>query len=365
MLVKAAVVNEKGGEIKFEDVSIGTPQANEVLIRIVATGICHTELGVQHQHIETPLPIALGHEGAGIIESLGPGVTEFEIGDHVVISFSYCGSCKTCLEGHPNSCEHFGSLNFGGKMLDGTTRLSTSENKVFSLFGQSSLATYAIAHKNNVVKVDKSVDLTILGPLACGIQTGAGTVFNKLQPGFGESIAIFGCGGVGLSAIMAATLTSCTNVIAIDVNEDRLRLALELGATHIINARNQDVNEEILNITGSGVEYAIESTGISDIVLQGVRALRTKGTLAVVGVSGNTTIHIHDDLIPPNRTIVGITQGDSIPKLFIPKLIETYKNGKFPFDRLIKKYSFNELNEALEDMRIGKTVKPVIVFDEV
>lgn len=208
MKASAAVVLEKSGDIRFTEVEVKEPHLNEVLVRIVSTGICHTDLGVCDQHIHTPIPIALGHEGSGIVERVGPGVTSFKPGDHVVMSFSYCGECESCLRGKPNACDRFFDLNFGGVMLDGTTRLSIGEQAVGTLFGQSSLATYATVHVNNLVRVDKELDLQLLGPLACGIQTGAGTVFNTLKPGFGESIAIFGCGGVGLSAVMAAKLTS-------------------------------------------------------------------------------------------------------------------------------------------------------------
>ncbi|WAH37552.1 NAD(P)-dependent alcohol dehydrogenase [Alicyclobacillus dauci] len=363
MEIRAAIVNEKDGAIRFEAVNLQEPQANEVRVRIVATGVCHTDLGVRAQHIQTPLPIALGHEGAGVIEQVGPGVTQFAPGDHVVISFSYCGNCANCLQGHPSGCEHFFELNFGGTMLDGTNRLAKEDKHVATLFGQSSLATHAIVHVNNLVRVDKDLDLRLLGPLACGIQTGAGTVLNKLRPNFGEQIAIFGCGGVGLSAVMGAALTGCSHIIAVDVNDDRLALAQELGATHVINGRNVDVVAEIQRLTGGGVHYAVESSGISAIVVQAVHSLRIRGTLAVVGVSGNTTLHIHDDLIPSNRTIVGVVEGSSIPKLFIPKLIEYYNKGRFPFDKLIKTYPVESLNEALDDMKSGQTIKPVITFE--
>lgn len=363
MEVKAAVVHEAGGEIVLEQVSLDEPKANEVLIKMVGTGVCHTDLGVQAQHIQTPLPIALGHEGAGIVEKVGPGVVDFEPGDHVVISFSYCNSCKSCLEGHPAACEQFGKLNFGGSHLDGTTRLShPNQQKVATLFGQSSLAEYAIAHTNNVVKVDKDVDLQLLGPLACGIQTGAGTVLRKLKPGFGESIVIFGCGGVGLSGVMAAKLAGAKNIIAVDIIPERLKLAKELGATHTINGKEVDTVEEIYKITGNGSEYVLEATGVPELILQGIRSLRARGVMAVVGVGPDTTLNIHDELIPPNRTIIGVVEGDSIPKLFIPQLIEYYKAGKFPFDKLIKRYPFEKLHEAIDDMKSGKTIKPVITF---
>lgn len=363
MDIKAAVVHEAGGEIQLETVTLDDPKANEVLIKMVGTGVCHTDLGVQAQHIQTPLPIALGHEGAGIVEKVGPGVTEFEPGDHVVISFSYCGACKSCLEGHPAACERFGPLNFGGAHLEGTTRLFKDRKEpVATLFGQSSLATYAIANTNNVVKVDKDVDLEILGPLACGIQTGAGTVLRKLKPGFGDSIVIFGCGGVGLSCVMAAKLTGAKNIIAVDIIPERLELAKELGATHTINGKEVDTVEEVYRITGSGSEYVMEATGVPDLILQGIRCLRARGIMAVVGVGPDLSFNVHDELIPPNRSIIGVVEGDSIPKLFIPQLIEYYKDGKFPFDKLIKRYPFEKLNEAIKDMNSGKTIKPIITY---
>lgn len=362
MEIKAAVVHEAEGDISLENVTIEEPKANEVLIKMVGTGVCHTDLGVKAQNIKTPLPIALGHEGAGIIEKVGPGVFDFEPGDHVVMSFSYCNSCKNCLEGHPAACERFGQLNFGGAHLEGTTRLAKGNDEVATLFGQSSLATYAIAHTNNIVKVDKDVDLRLLGPLACGIQTGSGTVLQRLKPGFGDSIVIFGCGGVGLSGVMGAKLTGAKNIIAVDIVAERLELAKELGATHTINGKEVDTVEEIFKITGNGAEYVLEATGVPMLILQGIRSLRARGVMAVVGVGPDTTLNIHDELIPPNRTIMGVVEGDTIPKLFIPELIEYYKAGKFPFDKLIKFYSFDQLNEAIDDMHSGETIKPVITF---
>ena len=362
MNIQAAIVEEKAGDVQWKNLTLSEPKPNEVLIRMVASGICHTDIGVQHQHIPAPLPIVLGHEGSGIIEKVGQGVTQFEKGDHVVISFSYCGHCKNCLEGHPAGCEQLFNLNFGGKMADGTHRLCCNNQIVSTLFGQSSLSTYVIAHVNNLVLVTKDVDLRLLGPMACGIQTGAGTVFNKLKPGFGQSIVIFGCGGVGLSAIMAAALTSCSAIIAVDVHVGRLQLAKQLGATHTINGNELNAIDEIIKITNGGADFSIESTGVSPVVIQAVRCLRARGTVAVVGVAGDTTLHIHDDLIPPNRMIVGVVIGDTIPKLFIPKLIEYYQKGKFPFDKLITFYNQGQLNEAMNDMLSGKTIKPVIVF---
>lgn len=363
MLIKGAFVKEKGS-IHLEELEIDQPKADEVLIKMVGTGICHTDFSVSNQEIPSPLPIVLGHEGAGIIEEIGESVTDFEIGDHVVIAFAFCNECTPCVNGRPSACEKLGELNFDGTMLDGTTRLSKDGESVATLFGQSSLATHAIANQMHLVKIDKDVDLSIMGPLACGLQTGAGTILNKLQPEFGSSIAIFGCGGVGLSAIMAAKMQACENIIAVDVNDERLELAKELGATHIFNGKEtEDIVSEIKAITHGGAQYSFDTTAVPPVILQALRCLAVEGTMAVVGVGGEVPIHIHEDLVMPNRTIVGITEGVAVPNVFIPQLINYHKQGRFPFDKLIKKYPFSDLSTALEDMESGKTIKPVVIFD--
>lgn len=362
MQIKGALV-DKVNDVQLKQIELAEPENDEVLIKLVGTGICHTDISVLNQDVETPLPIVLGHEGAGIVEKTGSGVTEFEKGDHVVIAFAFCEECNTCKKGMPGSCEKLGELNFDGVMRDGHMRMNKNDEKVATLFGQSSLATYSLSHKSNLVKVDKDIDLSILGPLGCGIQTGAGTVTNVLKPEFATSIAIFGCGAVGLSGIMAAAQVGCDNVIAIDVNQDRLNLAKELGATHILNGNEDDVLGEINKITdGNGAEYSFDTTGVPPVVLQAVRCLAVDGTVAVVAVGGEVPIHIHSDLVMPNRTIIGVTEGLSIPSLYIPQLIDQYKKGKFPFDKLIKKYAFEDLHNALDDMKSGKTIKPVITF---
>lgn len=363
MLIKAAIVNEKN-EVALETLKLGQPRKDEVLVKIVGTGICHTDLTVLDQEVSTPLPIVLGHEGAGVVEKVGEGVTEFEKGDHVVITFAHCGECKTCKRGKPGSCEYLGELLFDGTMRDGTTPLSTEDGKsVATLFGQSSLATHSVAHKSSLVKVDKDVDLSILGPLGCGIQTGAGTIANQLKPEYGTSIAIFGCGAVGLSAVMIASQVGCKNIIAVDIVPERLELAKELGATHVLNGSKVDTLEEIDQIVSGGVEYAFETTGVPEVVLQSIRCLAVDGTVAVVAVGGEVPIHIHQDLVMYNRTIIGSTEGLSIPSIFIPQLIEEFKAGNFPIDKLITKYSVDDLHQALEDTASGKTIKPVVVFE--
>ena len=365
MKMKAAVVREKGGSFSIEEVELHDPKEGEVLVRIVASGVCHTDAVARDQLIPIPLPAILGHEGAGIVEKVGKGVTSVQPGDHVVLSYASCGQCENCLAGHPSLCTQFVTLNFLGKMSDDTHRIQEggpSGRFISTFFGQSSFATYAVAHERNVVKVDKEVDLTLLGPLGCGIQTGSGTVLNKLRPEFGSSIAVYGCGAVGLSAVMAAKIAGCAQIIAVDIHQNRLDLALELGATHALNSKDVDLVEEIRKITKGGSHYGVETTGVATVVRQAAQALRTRGTLAIVGVTGEVTFNVNDDIMSQGKTLVGVIEGDAVPQLFIPKLIEYYKAGQFPFDKLIKFYSFEQINEAFADSEKGLTIKPVITM---
>lgn len=215
------------------------------------------------------------------------------------------------------------------------------------------------------MKVDKDVDLALLGPLGCGIQTGSGTVLNKLKPEFGSSIAIYGSGAVGLSAVMAAKIQGCKQIIAVDIHESRLELAKELGATHAINSKTtEDVVKEIKEITNGGTHYAIDTTGVPPVVKQSIHALRPLGQCAIVGVTPEITFDVHNDIMAEGKTIMGVIEGDAIPKVFIPQLVEYYKNGQFPFDKLVKFYEFEQINEAFADSKNGVTIKPIVKMAE-
>ncbi len=359
MKIKAAVTKGQGQPFSIEEVELAAPKANEILVKIVATGVCHTDAVARDMAI-APLPAVLGHEGAGIVEQVGEGVKDIEPGDHVVLSFAHCGVCSNCLTGHPTVCETFNDLNFGGVQDDYTTRLSKENEKLSTFFGQSSFGTYAIAHERNVVKVDKDVDLTLLGPLGCGIQTGSGTVLNRLKPEFGSSIVIYGCGAVGLSAVMAAKIVGCQHIIAVDVHDNRLSLAKELGATHVLNGRHVDVVAEVKAITNGGSHYAVETTGVPPVVKQSLNALRPLGACAIVGVTPEMSIDVHNDLMAEGKTMMGVIEGDAVPRVFIPQLISYYKNGQFPFDKLVKFYDFEQINEAFEDSKNGGAIKPIL-----
>ncbi len=359
MKIQAAVVHNEGESLKIEEVELAEPGADEVLVRIVATGVCHTDAESINGR-GAPFPAVLGHEGAGVVEKVGSGVTNIQTEDHVVLSYAYCGVCSQCLTGHQNLCERTVELNFGGKSMDGKNRIHQHDHSVSSFFGQSSFATYSIANKNNVVKVDKDVDLALLGPLGCGIQTGSGTVMNTLRPEPGTSLAIYGGGAVGLSAVMAANLMGLKHIIVVDLHQNRLDLAKELGATHVLNGKEVDVVEEIRNITNGGVHYGIETTGATQVIIQSVQALRVSGTVAIVGMGGDVSLNFTKDILMEGKKVMGAVQGDSIPQLHIPKLIQYYKEGKFPFDKLIKFYDFEDINTAFEESKSGLTLKPVV-----
>ena len=359
MRIRAAVTRAQGEPFHFEELDLAEPGLGEVRVRIVATGVCHTDAVARDLGI-APFPIVLGHEGAGIVEQLGPGVTGLAVGDPVVLSFAHCGCCESCLTGHPTVCSTFNALNFGGAMDDGTHRLRGAEGEISTFFGQSSFATHAVVHERNAVKVDADVDLRLLGPLGCGIQTGAGTVLNRLRPAFGTSIAIYGCGAVGLSAVMAAAIAGCQEIIAVDVHDSRLELARELGATLALNGKQVDVVAEIKARTRGGSHYAVETTGVPLVVLQSLRALRPLGQCAIVGVTPEVTLDVHNDLMAEGKSMIGVIEGDSVPQVFIPQLVAYYKAGRFPFDRLVRLYDFTEIERAFEDSKRGVTIKPVL-----
>lgn len=363
---RAAVVREPHGDLLIEELELDDLRPTEVRVRMVATGVCHTDAVVRDQIYPTPLPAVLGHEGAGVVDSIGSAVTTVAPGDHVVLSVNTCGQCKNCLEGASTYCESLYALNFGGRRADGTTALSDEADEAVSshFFGQSSFATFATADERAVVKIADDVPLELMGPLGCGIQTGAGAVMNSLAPRAGTSIAIFGAGAVGLSALLAAVAVGCGRIIAVDVNPERLALARELGATDTVDAREPDVAGRIRELTGDGVDFALETSGRSDVLRQAADALAVRGTVGVVGAQapGSETAFETGLSMTRGWSLKMIIEGDSIPQVFIPRLIELWRQGRFPFDRLVRNYPFEQINEAFAASERGEVIKPVVVF---
>ena len=362
--IRAAVVRNTGGPFEIETLMLEGPRRDEVLVRVVAAGMCHTDMVARDQVYDVPHPIVLGHEGAGIVESVGEDVRKVAPGDPVVLSYPWCGRCEPCHLGKPYHCVNAYPLCFGGARLDGSTATRDADGQPVHdhFFGQSSFGTYALAYERNVVKVPEDAPLELLGPLGCGIQTGAGAVMNALKVGSGASFVAFGAGAVGLSAVMAARVVGATTIIAADVVPSRLEMAKELGATHVINSREQDPVEAVKDITGGGADYSLEATGIPAVLRQAIDALGPLGTCGIVGAAplGAEASFDINDVMLPGKSILGIIEGSSIIDIFIPQLVELHRQGRFPFDKLVKLYDFEQINQAAEDSEKGGTIKPII-----
>ncbi len=363
--IKAAVVREKGGTFNLETLTLEEPRRDEVLVKIVAAGMCHTDMVARDKVYDVPHPIVLGHEGAGVVESVGADVLKVAPGDPVVLSYMSCGRCKPCYLGKPFNCANAYPLCFGGARLDGSTATRDADGKRVHdhFFGQSSFGAFALANVRNVVKVPKDAPLELLGPLGCGIQTGAGAVMNALKVRSGASFVVFGAGAVGLSAVMAARIVGATTIIAADVVPSRLETAKELGATHVINSREQDPVAAIKEITGgSGADFSLEATGRPDVLRQAIDALGSLGACGIVGAAplGAEASFDINDVMLPGKSIQGIIEGSSIIEIFIPQLVELHRQGRFPFDKLVKFYDFDQINQAAEDSEKGGTIKPII-----
>ncbi|MCV7624008.1 NAD(P)-dependent alcohol dehydrogenase [Micrococcus luteus] len=366
MKTTAAVATAAETPLTLTEVEIDELRPDELRVRMVASGVCHTDAIVRDQWYPTPLPVVLGHEGAGVVEEVGAGVVDFAPGDRVLLSYSTCGHCRACMEGAPAYCKDFFSLNFGGRRTDGSTAFTRDDEQVSShFFGQSSFAALANVPVRCAVKVGADAPLETLAPLGCGIQTGAGAVLNVLRPEPGATVVVFGAGAVGLSAVMAAKVARAGTIIAVDMHEDRLRLSEELGATHTFKA-GDPVAARIQEITGGGAEYAVDTTGVAAIFGDVVDSLAPRGVLAVVGAAALGTQASFDigTSLPKGVTIRTVVEGDSIPQVFVPRLMALHAAGEFPFDRLVKTYPFEQINDAFEDSKSGVTLKPVVVFGQ-
>ncbi len=362
----AAVVRAAGAPFTLETIQLDEPRADEVLVRMVATGICHTDLSARAGSLPFPLPGVLGHEGAGVVQSVGASVRRVVAGDHVLASFSSCGRCPACAAGHPASCHSFHALNlFGGTRADGSHTLHQGGRPLHGhFFGQSSLARHALVDERCLVKVPDDAPLHVLAPLGCGIQTGAGAVMNVLRPEPGSTIAVFGAGAVGMAAIMAAALSGAARIVAIDLVPARLRLALELGATDAVEAGSEEAVDALKELSGGGVAYAVEASGSTAALSQAIQVLAPRGTCAVLSTyPRRATVPLDANFMLDSRRIVGVSESESRPEHFIPALARLHELGKLPIDRLIRHYPFEQVEQAAADALDGTTIKPVLLYD--
>jgi aryl-alcohol dehydrogenase len=366
MKISAAVSREAAGAFSIEQLDLEAPRADEVRVRIVATGLCHSDLVVRDQIIPVPLPVVLGHEGAGIIDAIGADVTDFEVGDPVVLGFAACRACEHCQAGEPAYCVDFGPLNFKGARPDDSKSLSDANGPVGShFFGQSSFANYAVVAARNVVKVPVDAPLELLGPLGCGIMTGAGAVLNALGVGAEHSVLVSGGGPVGLSAVMAAAYVGAETIILVDPIASRRETALDLGATHAISPADGDIATQVRVIVARGADRVLDTSGVAAAIEGAIAVLAPRGKLALVGVpkSLDATFSVPMlAMLQLGATLCGVTEGDADPRDFIPKMIAMHAEGRFPFDRMMKRYPIADINQAVADQREGRCVKVVLTM---
>jgi aryl-alcohol dehydrogenase len=360
----AAICRGHDHPFGIEPVELADLAPDELLVRVVACGICHTDLAVRDKQLPVPLPSVLGHEGAGIVEAVGSAVTAAKPGDRVVMSFNSCGACPSCAVEAPTYCYNFFPHNWSGRRADGTPTMNHGgEPMAANFFGQSAFATHAITHQRNTVALPErfaSLPLDLIAPIGCGLMTGAGAVLNSMKVRAGLPIAVFGTGTVGMAAIMAARIARADPIIAVDVNDERLKLARELGATHAFNAG--DAADKIKELVPQGLGYAFDTTGINSVIEQAWGLLAPKGICGIVGASDpadNLTFN-EAAFMGGGRTVMGILGGDSTGAPFLIELLDHHLAGRFPFDRLIQHFDFRQINEAIEASESGHVVKPVL-----
>ena len=367
IFTEAAVVSKAQGPFVLEEIQLSTPRKDEVMVQIEASGMCHADLAARAGHIPFPLPAVLGHEGVGRVVELGSAVDEVAVGDRVVISFSWCGHCEACVGGAPVYCQDWPRLNLvGGSRSDGSSTVSQAGQSLHGhYFGQSSFSRRVVAAARSVVRVPEDVPASVLAPLGCGVQTGVSAVTTVLRPGPGARVAVFGAGAVGLSAIMGLGITGATQIIAVDIHAKRLSLARELGATETIDASGGSVAEQIAELTGGrGLSGAIETSGNLGSLRTAIASLGSAGTCVVIGVprAGETVAVDVVNLVARGLRLVGTNQGDAVPRTFIPQLIELYRRGRLPVEKIVTCFDFAQINEAAEASLNGSVVKPVLLM---
>ena len=358
-------MHARGADLVVEDLEIEAPRAGEVAVRLVATGVCHSDLNGLRGTRDLPTPMVLGHEGAGVVEAVGPGVTAAAPGDHVILSaIGRCGKCAECIGGRPWMCTVAGANIFSGTLPDGTTRLRLRGHPVYHWFSQSSFAERAVVPEGAVVKIRKDVALDKVALLACGVSTGLGAVFNAARVAVGESVAVIGCGGVGISAIIGADLAHASPIVAVDVADDKLEFARGFGATHVVNAAREDPIQRLRELTGGGPDHTFECVGNAKTLEQLVEIVRPGGSGYVVGAAPpGTRFPFATDGFIRNKHLHGVMQGNVRATVDIPRYVELYARGRLPLDRLVTRtYPLPRINDAIAGLERG-IGRGVVVFD--
>jgi len=364
MEFKAAILRDDTITSSIENVTLKELRDDEVVVRLVATGVCHSDITVRENKFPIPRPLVLGHEGSGVVERVGSKVTKVSPGDHVVLSFLSCGHCGNCEHDEPAYCMNFAAINTSGLRADGTSAVEQNGQPIGAhFFGQSSFATHSVANERNVVKVAKDAPLELLGPLGCGVQTGAGAVLNVLKPRPGQSMVVIGAGGVGLSGVMAAAVSGCNPIIVIEPNEKRRKVALEVGATHAIDPfATEDLVGDLQKLCNGGVDCALDAVGIPKMIDLVIAALAIRGQIVLEGIQvTEEKVQISAmEMSSKGIRIHGSTEGDAVPDTFIPHLVDLHMQGRFPIDKLVDYYAFEDLEKALDDQTAGLSIKPIV-----
>ncbi len=364
MQARAAVMPQRHGRWSMETIDVAEPGPHEVLVRVVASGICQTDVHARDGFFPIPFPAVFGHEGAGVVVRVGSAVTSLAPGDHVVMANPSCGHCDDCRAGYETYCAHAPQLKQSGYRSDGRSlSFKHGDTPVYgSFFQQSSFAALTLAMERNTIRVPKDAPLDLLAAFPCGVNTGAGAVLNVLKPQPGDAYVAFGTGTVGFAGLLAAKLCGCDPIIAVDLFDDRLALARELGATHTVNARHPDLVTEVKRLAGGrGARFCLEAAGAPEALRAAVAVLAPRGTACLVGSARpGVEVSLEMKTVQQGRIVRGCTQGESHVQTFIPRLIELYREGKLPIDRLVRHYPHEAIDAAVADMLAGKTVKAVL-----
>ncbi len=367
MKTRTAVIYAPGEPIRVEEIELDPPKDHEVLVRMVAAGICHSDYHIISGELPSYLPLALGHEGAGIVEAIGPNVTNCKVGDHVVLSFiPSCGKCRYCTSGHSNLC-NMGASILMGPQLDGTFRLHGEKGDIGQMCIISTFSERSVVSDMSVVVVDDYYPLNRAVLVGCGVPTGIGAVIYRAKVTPGSTVMVIGCGGIGMNAVQGAALAGARMIIAVDVNDFKLEKAKEFGATHTINSQKEDPVVIAKDLTwGEGVDYAFEAIATPATIGQAYAATGKNGTVVVIGLTPATAESIPIpplDLVLFQKTLMGTLYGDSQPRYDIPNLLKMYHAGKVKLDELVTRtYTLDQVNEAYADMIAGKNIRGVIEF---
>jgi aryl-alcohol dehydrogenase len=366
MRIRAAVSREVDAPPRIEALQLAAPRADEVLVRVVAAGICHTDLRAHAGGgLPVPRPVVLGHEGAGVIEQVGSAVQHLRPGDRVVLSGSSCGGCPSCRANLPSYCDEVLPRSFGGQRVDGSSALSGPEGRINGhFFGQSSFATHCLADARGAVRIGDDIPLHVAAPLACGVITGAGAVLHVFGLRPGASLVVIGAGSVGLSAVMAARLSGASRIITVDPLPQRRELSLALGATETLDARAEDIAEQVRQIVPRGADFALNTTAVPAAYEAAMQVLAVRGMAAFVTSPADPVAVRLQTLQFGGRSLRGIIGGDAAPQLTIPLLLDHWQQGRFPMDRLITRFKFDDIEQAFAAAKAGQVVKPVLLMEE-